>query len=295
MSLNICTTIESLRLAIHEKKLNVKGKPYYEVTVGFVPTMGYLHEGHISLIEQAKLSGCDIVVCSIFVNPTQFNANEDLSSYPVNLERDTKYLQDAKTDILFLPNVQEIYPKDFSTYVTVESMAPVLESIARPGHFRGVATVVTKLLLIVKPNIAFFGQKDAMQCICIKRLVEDLNIDCKVKICDTKRENSGLAMSSRNSYLTEQEQKQATLIYQSMLSIQQNLEKYTTRSQLIQSLSTLIESNPLMKIDYISLSSPINGNETTEETPVSKGQVLSLAVFFSGEKRKTRLIDVLIL
>ncbi|EGC33938.1 hypothetical protein DICPUDRAFT_153918 [Dictyostelium purpureum] len=297
MALKTCKDIKSIKEEIHLKKLEImklKNKQYFEVTVGFVPTMGYLHQGHISLVEKAK-SMNDIVVASIFINPTQFNANEDLSTYPVDLESDSKLLNQAETDLLFLPTPDIVYPKGFSTYVQVESMSDVLESKSRPGHFRGVATVVTKLLLIVNPSNLYIGQKDAMQCICISRLVQDLNIDTNVHICDTIRENTGLAKSSRNSYLSQDEQQQASKIYQILTDFKNRISSFNDRNHFIDEITKLLESNPNVKVEYVSLASHENGLEILDQFPPPPKSNLSIALFFNGLKRKTRLIDVIIL
>ncbi|KAF2070409.1 hypothetical protein CYY_008279 [Polysphondylium violaceum] len=289
----ICKDIQSVREAIHKKKLE-NDKPYYEVKVSFVPTMGYLHQGHLSLVSRAKQEG-DISVVSIFVNPTQFNANEDLSTYPVDIENDTRLLESVQTDILFLPTPQLMYPNEYSTYVSVDSMDQVLEGKARPGHFRGVATVVSKLLNIVQPHSLLIGQKDAMQCICIRRLVEDLNFNTKVIVCDTVREDNGLAKSSRNSYLSQEEQKQASLINETMNQFKNNTQSFNNRTEFIDALTKEIEKNPLMKVEYISIASQSTGLEINDDIyPPPPLSNLSLAVFFQGEKRKTRLIDVIL-
>ncbi|KAN0019733.1 hypothetical protein ACTFIU_002955 [Dictyostelium citrinum] len=295
----ICNNIRSIKEEIHKKKIEISkrnNKEYYEIKVGFVPTMGYLHSGHISLVERAKIEN-DIVVVSIFVNPTQFNANEDLSSYPSDIENDSNLLRNVETDILFLPTPDIMYPKEngYSTYVTVESMDQVLEGKSRPGHFRGVATIVTKLLLITTPTNIYIGQKDAMQCICIKRLVEDLNIDTNVIICNTIREENGLAKSSRNSYLSNDEQIQASSIYKILESFKNNINSYSDRQTFINDLTKQLEKNPLFKVEYISIASNITGLEIINQFPPPKNSNLSLALFFSAEKRKTRLIDIIIL
>ncbi|KAK5579115.1 hypothetical protein RB653_008794 [Dictyostelium firmibasis] len=294
-----CKDIKSIKEEIHKKKIEIskcKNKEYYDIKVGFVPTMGYLHSGHISLVERAKQEN-DIVVVSIFVNPTQFNANEDLSTYPTDIENDSKLLKQAETDFLFLPTPDIMYPKDsgYSTYVTVETMNEVLEGKSRPGHFRGVATIVTKLLLITTPTNLYIGQKDAMQCICIKRLVEDLNIDTNVIVCNTIREENGLAKSSRNSYLSNDEQIQASLIYKILETFKNNINTFSNRLNFINELTKQLEQNPLFKVEYISIASNINGLEIIDQFPPPKNSNLSIALFFNGEKRKTRLIDIIIL
>ncbi|KAM9995750.1 hypothetical protein ACTFIY_001918 [Dictyostelium cf. discoideum] len=295
----ICNNIKLIKEEIHKKKIEISkrnNKEYYEIKVGFVPTMGYLHSGHVSLVERAKLEN-DIVVVSIFVNPTQFNANEDLSNYPSDTENDSKLLKNVGTDLLFLPTPDIMYPKEsgYSTFVTVESMEQVMEGKSRPGHFRGVATVVTKLLLITTPTNLYIGQKDAMQCICIKRLVQDLNIDTNVIICDTIREDTGLAKSSRNSYLSNEEQIQASSIYKILESFKNNINSFTDRQSFINEITKQLEQNPLFKVEYISIASNITGLEIIDQFPPPKHSNLSLALLFFAEKRKTRLIDIIIL
>eukprot|EP01132_Coremiostelium_polycephalum_P002032 gene2032-2501_t len=289
-----CNSIVSLRqklMELRKKAASAHILDLDELKVGFVPTMGYLHKGHISLVERARKE-CGVVVASIFINPTQFSAHEDLSTYPVDLDKDMALLEEAKCDILFLPTVSEMYPTGFSTYVTVEGMSEVLESKSRPGHFRGVATVVAKLLNIVKPHYLYIGEKDAMQCVCIKRLVEDMNFNTEVRVCETVREQGGLAMSSRNSYLTPKERENANIIRQSLESVKKDLSKFQSRDELIKTLTHLIETDPLLKVEYISVSSPTSGHETLV-FPLSPGAILSLAVYLNGENRKTRLIDVI--
>src|SRR5713226_1894110 len=180
-------------------------------TIGFVPTMGALHEGHLSLIHEARAM-CDVVVVSVFVNPTQFGPTEDFDSYPRDLTRDSALLAEYNVDYVFAPTVEEMYPAGFSTYVTVEGLSDKLEGAARPGHFRGVTTVLTILLNIVKPDFVFFGQKDAQQAIVIKQMVRDLAFSAEVVVASIVREESGLAMSSRNNYLTGEERRGAAVL-----------------------------------------------------------------------------------
>src|ERR1041385_8360846 len=180
-------------------------------TIGLVPTMGALHEGHLSLIHEARAL-CDVVVVSVFVNPTQFGPMEDFESYPRDLTRDSALLAEYNVDYVFAPTAEEIYPAGFSTYVTVEGLSDKLEGAARPGHFRVVSTVVAILLNIVRPNFAFFGQKDAQQSIVIKQMVHDLALDAEIVVLPIVREESGLAMSSRNAYLDDEERRAATVL-----------------------------------------------------------------------------------
>src|SRR3989337_842403 len=184
-------------------------------TIGFVPTMGALHQGHLSLIEHAKKES-DVVLVSIFVNPAQFGPKEDFNQYPRDMQRDTEKCSHAGTDILFTPSAPDIYPEGFRTYVSVEGLSDIMCGQARPGHFRGVATVVLKLFNIVKPHKAFFGQKDFQQTVIIKRMVKDLNVNMDIVVLPTVREEDGLAMSSRNQYLGPEERKSATVLYRSL-------------------------------------------------------------------------------
>src|SRR5919198_3809309 len=185
-------------------------------TIGLVPTMGALHDGHLSLVREARRM-CDVVVVSVFVNPTQFSLDEDFDRYPRDLTKDAAILTDYNVDYIFAPTIEEIYPKDFSTYVTVSGLSEQLEGVSRPGHFRGVATVVTILLNIVRPDFAFFGQKDAQQALVIKRLVKDLAFDTEIVVLPIVREDSGLAISSRNLYLTPEEQNSATVLHSALI------------------------------------------------------------------------------
>src|ERR1044071_3996563 len=180
-------------------------------TIGFVPTMGALHEGHLSLIHEARAL-CDVVVVSVFVNPTQFGPSEDFKAYPRDLTRDSALLAEYNVDYVFAPTLEEIYPPGFSTYVTVEGLTDKLEGSSRPGHFRGVTTVVAVLLNVVRPNFAFFGQKDAQQSIIIKKMVRDLAFDTEIVVVPIVREESGLALSSRNAYLDDEQRRAATVL-----------------------------------------------------------------------------------
>src|SRR2546427_9283274 len=186
-------------------------------TIGLVPTMGALHEGHLSLVREARRM-CDVVVVSVFVNPTQFGPSEDYEHYPRNLTKDTALLTDYNVDYIFAPAAEEIYPKDFSTYVNVGGLSKLLEGEARPGHFRGVTTIVSILLNTVRPDFTFFGQKDAQQASIIKRMVRDLAFDTEIVVLPTVREDSGLAMSSRNSYLSGEEHEAAKVIHRALLN-----------------------------------------------------------------------------
>lgn len=256
--------------------------------LGFVPTMGFLHEGHIELVRRSKAEN-DFTVVSIFVNPTQFGPNEDFESYPRDTERDLSMLKGVKTDTVFMPTPQEMYPRSSCTWVDVTKVTERLEGAIRPGHFRGVATVVNKLLNIVQPSKAYFGQKDAQQVVVVKRMVADLNMNLEVVVVPTVREPDGLAMSSRNVYLKPPERQAATVLYQSLMLAQQmwqNGEKDAGRVR--QAVISLIQKEPLAKLEYVSIAD----QETLQElSAIDRPAVLSLAVKIG----KPRLIDNILL
>ena len=219
-------------------------------SIGFVPTMGFLHEGHLSLIRKSR-ERCDYTVVSIFVNPTQFAPNEDFNKYPRDIERDKKLLMENKVNALFLPKEKEIYPPDFQTYVEVSEISKILEGEFRPLHFKGVATIVSILLNCVKPDFAFFGQKDAQQAALIKQMVADLKLDVNIIICSIVREKDGLAMSSRNSYLSKQERKDALVLYNSLKAAKKIIKNGEKKSEIIISeIKKIIESVNTSNLDY---------------------------------------------
>ena len=222
-------------------------------TIGLVPTMGALHEGHLSLVREARRM-CDVVVVSVFVNPAQFGPGEDFERYPRNLTQDTALLTDYNVDYIFAPPVEEIYPKNFATYVNVEGLSEQLEGSARPGHFRGVATIVTILLNVVRPDFAFFGQKDAQQAVIIKRLVKDLALETEVLVLPTVREDSGLAMSSRNSYLSAEDQEAATVIHRALAKVKETFKAGERNAgRLADQVRATIEAEPRVRLDYVSI------------------------------------------
>jgi pantoate--beta-alanine ligase len=257
-----------------------------EVTtsVGFVPTMGYLHEGHLVLARRAKAEN-GIVAVSIFVNPTQFGPTEDFARYPRDPDRDLSLLEKEGVDWVFMPSVEDMYPQGSSSWVNVEKVTDRLEGAVRPGHFRGVATVVAKLFNIVQPTRAYFGQKDAQQVVAIKRMVADLNMNLEVVVVPTVREPDGLAMSSRNVYLNPQERQAALVLWKSLnLARQLWLEGERKAERVRQQMASLIQKEPLARIEYISIAHP----ETLEElTEIDQPALVSLAVRVG----KTRLID----
>jgi len=256
--------------------------------VGFVPTMGYLHEGHLSLVRQARAENSSVVV-SIFVNPTQFGPQEDFNQYPRDPQRDLALLQKEKTGIVFMPSAAEMYPPQFSSWVEVGKVTERLEGACRPGHFRGVTTIVAKLFNIVQPTRAYFGQKDAQQAIVIKKMVADLNMNLEIVVAPTVREPDGLAMSSRNTYLNPEERRAAVVLYQA-LSLAQKLWSQGEKDaeKLRQEMIALIQKEPLADIDYVSIAD----QETLDELDTVKFPALvSLAVKIG----KTRLIDNVVL
>lgn len=258
-------------------------------TIGLVPTMGALHEGHLSLVREARRM-CDVVVVSVFVNPTQFGPSEDYEKYPRNLTKDTALLTDYNVDYIFAPAAEEIYPKDFSSYVSVEGLSEQLEGAARPGHFRGVATVVTILLNTVRPDFAFFGQKDAQQALVIKRMVRDLAFDTEIVVLPTVREDSGLAISSRNAYLNTEEQESASIVHKALVKGKEAYKKGERNAGRIAELvRTTIESEPRLRVDYVS----VTDAETLEKLDkLDERQILIAVAAYLG---KTRLIDNIIL
>ncbi len=275
--MKVIETIAEMRKA--RKKL---GEP-----VGFVPTMGYLHEGHIALVKRASEENGSVVV-SIFVNPTQFGPKEDFKSYPRDIQRDLAMLKPL-TDIVFMPQDTEMYPENHDTWVTPGAIATRLEGAVRPGHFRGVDTVVAKLFNIVQPDKAYFGQKDAQQLAIIRRMVDDLNMPLAVIACPTVREADGLAMSSRNVYLNREQRQAATVLYRALTLAREMWGQGEKEAGTIRRrMTALIEGEPLGAIDYISVADP----ETLKEVHHIKPPALvSLAVKFG----KTRLIDNVVL
>ena len=252
--------------------------------IGFVPTMGALHEGHLSLIRAAKQNS-DKTVISIFVNPTQFSPSEDLNNYPEDLKSDEKLAGENGVDIIFCPSVEEMYPDGFGSLITVESVSEILEGKSRPTHFRGVTTIVNKLFNIVKPHQVFFGQKDAQQTVVIKKMVRDLNIDIEIRVCPMVREEDGLALSSRNAYLSPEAREQATLIYQALTDARNAHENGTTSvEELEQIITNKIRSSPLAIIDYVSI---VDSDSLQSVASTIDDALVVVAVQFEN----TRLID----
>jgi pantoate--beta-alanine ligase len=257
--------------------------------VGLVPTMGYLHEGHLSLVREAKKE-CESVVVTIYVNPTQFGPNEDLESYPRDLERDTNLLRSEGVDLLWIPTSEIMYPPGYQTWIEVTELTGFLEGQQRPGHFKGVTTIVTKLFNAIHPQKAFFGQKDAQQAIVIQRMIKDLNYNLEIKICPIIREPDGLALSSRNVYLNPAERQAATILNKSLNIAKQAYKNGERSSQkIIGLIENIINKEPLAKIQYVSCANL----QTLEEVEgdITKPVLISMAVFF----QKTRLIDNIVL
>jgi pantoate--beta-alanine ligase len=252
--------------------------------IGFVPTMGALHAGHISLVRAARAQA-DIVMVSIFVNPLQFGPKEDFSKYPRALERDCALLAAENVDYVFTPSVEEMYPQGASTWVTVEGITDRLDGRSRPGHFRGVSTVVAKLFHIVQPDLAFFGQKDAAQAAIIQKMVRDLNFDVRIVVCPIVREPDGLAMSSRNAYLDATQRKQATVLYRALMRVQTLADQGERDSgKLLAEGKQVIAEEPAVRLDYFE----IVDRETLEPfAEISSGTLVAVAAYV-GE---TRLID----
>lgn len=256
-------------------------------TVGFVPTMGYLHEGHLSLIRRAR-EECNHVIVSIFVNPTQFGPKEDLSKYPRDLERDLRLIE-PYTDLVWTPSAEIMYPPGYQTWVEVEAVTQPLEGAMRPGHFKGVTTIVAKLFNGVQPHKAYFGQKDAQQVAVIRQMVRDLNFPIEIVVCPITREPDGLAMSSRNVYLDADQRKAATVLFRSLSAAQEAYEEGERDAEkLRQAMKSVLTTEPLAQTQYVSCAD----YDTLEELDTVKGKaLLSMAVFMG----KTRLIDNFVL
>ena len=274
-------TIAGMKAAVAE--LKAQGR-----SIGFVPTMGYLHEGHLSLVRECR-KRADITVVSIFVNPLQFGPQEDFRRYPRDPERDASLLEKEGVDILFLPEDAEMYPEGCRTSVEVASLQDKLCGRTRPGHFRGVATVVLKLFNIVQPDFAFFGQKDAQQVVVLRRMVEDLNADVEIRARPTVRDPDGLAMSSRNTYLTAEERRAGLVLFRGLGEARRMFEKGERAARPIRErLLNTIAAEPLARVDYVEIVNP----SSLEPVERIDGQALVALAVYVG---KTRLIDNAIL
>lgn len=275
--MNISNSITDVRKYVSKWKLE-------GLKIGFVPTMGYLHEGHKSLIDRA-VNENDRVVVSIFVNPTQFGPKEDLANYPRDLERDASLCSDSGVDLIFAPKVDEMYFDDFCSFVDMEGLTKGLCGKSRPIHFRGVCTVVCKLFNIVSPNNAYFGEKDAQQLAVIKRMVRDLNFDVNVIGCPIVRENDGLAKSSRNTYLNDEERKAATILNKALKLGKEALDNGLREcSELVDIINKEIQLEPLAKVDYVE----VVDSSSIENMDIIENNVLVAIAVYIG---KTRLID----
>jgi pantoate--beta-alanine ligase len=270
-------TIAEMRAASRQARQSGK-------RLGFVPTMGALHEGHLSLVRAAH-QATDVVVASIFVNPTQFGPNEDLAKYPRSFERDCELLEKEGVEWLFAPSVQEMYPSGAVTWVLVEELSNKLDGRSRPGHFRGVSTVVSKLFHIVEPNIAFFGQKDAAQAAIIRRMVLDLNLPVEVAVCPIVREPDGLAMSSRNAYLDSQQRQKALVLHRSLMRVQELLERGEISAHILASEGrNEFNADPSVRLDYFEI---VNPDTLDPIEDISNGALIAVAAYIGS----TRLID----
>jgi pantoate--beta-alanine ligase len=279
--MKIYKTIAEMRTASRQVRRD-------EERLGFVPTMGALHEGHLSLVRAAKAK-CDVVAVSIFVNPLQFGPSEDLAKYPRTFEPDRELLEKEGVDILFAPTPDEMYPAGAVTYVTVEGLSEKLCGRSRPGHFRGVTTVVAKLFHIVEPDLAFFGQKDAAQATIICRMVRDLNLPVEIVICPIMREPDGLAMSSRNAYLSPQARKSALVLQRSLTRVRNRFDQgERDTAKLIEAGKEVVAQEPAVRLDYFEIVDPATLDPVRELT----NNVLVAVAAFAGN---TRLIDNILL
>jgi len=279
--MNIYTSVDAMRTASRAAHPNGQ-------RLGFVPTMGALHQGHLALVRAAKAQS-DVVAASIFVNPLQFGPKEDLNKYPRNFERDRKLLETEGVAILFAPSVDEMYPEKAIAYVNVEGLSDRLDSKSRPGHFRGVTTVVSKLFHIVEPDLAFFGQKDAAQVAIIRRMVRDLNVPVEIVVCPIVREPDGLAMSSRNAYLDVQQRKSARVLHRSLLYVQKLFQQgERDAGRLLAAGKEVFSQEPSVRADYFEIVNP----ETLEPVAEITQRTLVAAAGFVGN---TRLIDNILL
>lgn len=254
-------------------------------SIGFVPTLGALHQGHLSLMQRARREN-DILIISIFINPTQFGPGEDYKRYPRPFEKDKALAQREGVDIIFYPSVSEMYGKEYSTHVEVERLSKRLCGLFRPGHFKGVASVVCKLFNIVKPHVAYFGQKDYQQIRIIKRMVEDLNMEVEIRECAIVREPDGLAISSRNSYLSSQEREEALSLYRALKCAKSLIKTGSSISDVVSEIEKIIQRESHAKIDYIEIVDPLTLEDVKTIRP-GKKVLVALAVWIGN----TRLID----
>lgn len=279
--MKICKTIEEMQVVSRAARFG-------GLRLGLVPTMGALHEGHLSLVRAAKAQ-CDAVAVSIFVNPLQFGPNEDLAKYPRALERDCELLERESVDFLFAPTADEMYPEKAITCVTVEGLSEKLCGRSRPGHFRGVTTVVAKLFNIIEPDLAFFGQKDAAQAAIIRRMVQDLNFAVEIVVCPIVRDRDGLALSSRNAYLNEAQRKSALVLHRTLVEVQSQFDRgERPAAKLVEVGKRVIAEERGARLDYLEIVDP----DTLEPVAEIKGVALVAVAAFVGT---TRLIDNVVL
>ncbi len=280
--MEVVTTIEEVRAIRRQQGA---------ATLGFVPTMGYLHEGHLELVRRARREN-DHVAVSIYVNPTQFAPTEDLSRYPRDLARDLALLRAEGVTFVFAPDDATMYPPDFQTRIVISAVTQPLEGARRPTHFEGVAVVVTKLFNIVRPTRAYFGQKDAQQTVVVRQLVRDLNFDLDIIVCPTMREPDGLAMSSRNKYLVDDQRPAATVLNRALRAAERLWATGTRDGEALRrAMLAVLAEEPLAQVDYVSAADPTHLTEWATDIPSGAGVLLSLAVFVG----RTRLIDNVLL
>ena len=289
--MQIISDIQELRATLRRRRDDRSNGDQKSRNVGFVPTMGALHAGHRSLVQAAR-QRCDIVVVSIFVNPTQFGPNEDFSRYPRTLEQDCQMLAAEGVDVVFTPTAEAMYPSGASTFVDVEGVSDRLDGASRPGHFRGVSTVVAKLFHIVQPNLAFFGQKDAAQVAVLRKMVRDLDFPLEIIVCPTVREPDGLAMSSRNRYLSPEERRQALTLSRALKSAETQFARgevaAVTTAALLQTMRATMQEEPAIRIDYIAAVDP---DTLLPIEDVNVSGLLAIAAYVGT----TRLIDNVLL
>jgi pantoate--beta-alanine ligase len=279
--MRICNTIKDMRAACRGVRRGGK-------RVGFVATMGALHEGHLSLVRAGR-ARCDVVVASIFVNPTQFGPNEDLAKYPRTFNRDRELLEKEGVELLFAPSVEEMYPAGAMTWVTVEGLSEKLDGRSRPGHFRGVTTVVAKLFHVIEPDAAYFGQKDAAQVAVIRQMVRDLNFPVEIVACPIVRESDGLAMSSRNAYLDPQQRKEALVLHRSLMRVKKMWEGgENSAEKLLAAGREEPARESSVRLDYFEI---VNAESLDPVGNVGKGALVAVAAFVGA----TRLIDNIVL
>jgi pantoate--beta-alanine ligase len=279
--MRVLTTIDEMHAACREVRRAGR-------RLGLVPTMGALHAGHLSLVRAARAQ-CEVVVVSIFVNPLQFGPKEDFSRYPRDPERDRELLNHERVDLVFAPSPEEMYESDRSTYVTVEGVSERLCGRSRPGHFRGVTTVVAKLFQIIEPDVAFFGQKDAAQAAIIRRMVRDLNFDIQIVVAPIVREPDGLAMSSRNAYLTPEQRKQAVVLYRALMRVQTLADRGERRAaELVRAGEEVIREEPGARLEYLEV---VNPDTLEPVADISGGALVAVAAVIGS----TRLIDNVLL